>query len=173
MGISANYSAVFHNGGRMNKGGFINHESGLPATSTHHGCFAHNFTVDQRNPFKAGQATARFLESDFRSSDRWHHRTLKARFINTREIIQFAGFQFPNAFKRQNTGCLRHRFQNQHAGKIGLPGKCPRKNGSLTETFSPHAENDLLQSPARDRPVKTENGAAEALKSLQSAEYEC
>lgn len=35
------------------------------------------------------------------------------------------------------------------------------------------AENDLLQNPARDPPVRTGNGAAEVLKSLQSAEYEC
>lgn len=88
--------------------------------------FAHDFTVDQRNPFKAGQATARFLESDFHDHlIAWHHRTLKARFINTREIIQFARFQFTNAFKRQNTGCLRHRFQNQHAWQNRFARKVP------------------------------------------------
>src|SRR5699024_8964173 len=62
VSVSANRRALFHNGGWMHKGGFINHVSGLPATSTHHRCFANYFTVDQSNPFKTGQAAARFFE---------------------------------------------------------------------------------------------------------------
>ena len=34
-------------------------------------------------------------------------------------------------------------------------------------------ENDLLQNPAHGLPAKTGSGAAEVLKSLQYAEYEC
>ncbi|MNN41746.1 hypothetical protein D3C81_1558830 [compost metagenome] len=116
VGIGTNTGALFHNGGRVNKGGFINHVLGLPATGTHHRCFAHNFTVNQCNPFKTGQATARFLESDFHDHlIARYDRTLEACFIDTSEIIQLAWLQFSYAFKRQNTRCLGHCFQNQHA----------------------------------------------------------
>lgn len=52
--VSANHGAFFYNGGRMNKSGFINHVSGLPATRTHHRRFANHFTVNQRNAFETG-----------------------------------------------------------------------------------------------------------------------
>jgi hypothetical protein len=76
--VSTNDGAFFHNGGRMNKGGFINHVSGLPATRTHHRRFANHFTVNQRYAFEASQAATGFLKSDF-------HNHLIARYDRTFE----------------------------------------------------------------------------------------
>ena len=74
----------------MNKGGFINHVSGLPATRTHHCRFANNFAVNHSYAFEASQAATRFFKSDFHDHlITRHDRTLEARFIDTREVVQF------------------------------------------------------------------------------------
>ncbi|SAE22291.1 Uncharacterised protein [Enterobacter cloacae] len=113
--VCANDGTRFHNGGRMNKGGFINHVSGLPATRTHHCRFANNFAVNHSYAFEASQAATRFFKSDFHDHlITRHDRTLEARLIDTREVIEFTRLQFTYAFKRQNTGSLCHRFQDQH-----------------------------------------------------------
>src|SRR5690606_9456316 len=84
MDVSTNNGTDFHNGGRMNKGGFINHVSRLPATSTHHSRFANNFAVNQSYAFEASQAATRFFKSDFHDHlITRHDRTLEARFIDT------------------------------------------------------------------------------------------
>ena len=126
VNVSTDNGTLFHNGGWMNKGGFINHVSGLPATRTHHGSFANNFAVNQSYAFKASQAATRFFKSHFHDHlITRHDRALKARFVNTCEVIQLTRLQFTNAFKRQDTGGLSHRFQDQYAREDRLPREMP------------------------------------------------
>ncbi len=120
----------------MNKSGFINHVSGLPATRTHHRRFANHFTVNQRNAFETGQAAAGFLESDFHNHlIARYYRAFEACFIDTREVVQLARFQFSDAFERQNPGGLRHCFQNQDARQNRLTVEVPRKTARLQKHF--------------------------------------
>ena len=55
----------------------------------------------------------------------WYHRALEAGVVDTGKIIEFTWLQFTYAFKRQNTGGLRHRFQDQNARKNRFTREMP------------------------------------------------